>query len=54
VSLDFSTCDTVGTWSVLSGTDAYTNLRGSGSLTGTSDCSGDGILDAYTGSMHFN
>ena len=53
VSLDFETCDTVATWSVLSGTDAYATLRGAGSLTGESDC-GDSILDVYTGAMHFD
>jgi len=53
VSLDFETCDTVATWSVLSGTGAYATLRGAGSLTGDSDC-GDSILDVYTGSMHFD
>jgi hypothetical protein len=53
VTVDFNTCDTVATWSVLSGTDAYVNLRGAGSLTGDSDCGGT-ILDVYTGSMHYN
>ena len=53
VSLDFETCDTVATWSVLSGTDAYATLRGAGSLTGDSEC-GDSILDVYTGAMHFD
>jgi hypothetical protein len=53
VSLDFNTCDTVATWSVQSGTDAYANLRGAGTLTGESDCNGE-ILDVYTGDMHFN
>lgn len=53
VSLDFETCDTIGTWSVLSGTGAYATLRGSGSLTGDSEC-GDSILDAYVGSMHID
>jgi hypothetical protein len=53
VSLDFATCDTVGTWSVLSGTGAYTKLHGAGTLTGDSAC-GDTILDFYTGSMHID
>jgi hypothetical protein len=53
VSLDFETCDTVGTWSVLTGTGAYATLRGVGSLTGDSD-GGDSIIDIYTGSMHFD
>jgi len=53
VSLDFTTCDTVGTWSVLSGTGAYAKLHGSGSLTGDSSC-GDTILDLYTGTMHID
>jgi hypothetical protein len=51
VSLDFETCDTIGTWSVVYGTGAYATLRGSGSLTGDSTC-GDSILDVYVGLMH--
>jgi hypothetical protein len=51
VSLDFETCDTVGTWSVLHGTGTYSTLRGSGSLIGESAC-GDTIHDVYVGSMH--
>lgn len=51
VSLDFASCSTVGTWSVLDGTGAYTSLRGAGSLTGESGCT-DVIVDVYTGSMH--
>ena len=53
VSLDFATCDTVGSWSVLDGIGRYATLRGSGTITGTSDC-GNGIRDVYTGSMHMN
>jgi hypothetical protein len=53
VSLDFSTCDTVATWSVLDGNGAYERLRGAGSLTGTSSCD-DTILDAYVGAMHID
>lgn len=53
VSLDFETCDTVGTWSVLYGSGAYATLRGAGSLAGDSTC-GDSILDVYVGSMHFD
>jgi hypothetical protein len=53
VTLDFETCDTVGTWSVLDGTGAYATLRGAGSVTGDSPCD-DTILDVYTGSMHFD
>lgn len=53
VKLDFATGDTVGTWSVLDGTEAYATLRGSGSLTGDgiSDVT---ILDVYVGTMHFD
>ena len=53
VTLDFESCDTVGTWSVLDGTGTYTTLRGAGSLTGDSSCEGT-ILDVYTGSMHLD
>jgi hypothetical protein len=53
VSLDFAACDTAGTWSVLSGTDAYARLHGSGRLSGESDCE-DTTLDAYVGSMHLD
>lgn len=53
VTLDFTTFDTVGRWSVLDGTGAYERLHGVGSLTGDSlfDFT---ILDVYTGSMHFD
>jgi len=54
VTLDFQTCDTVATWSVLSGTGAYANLRGAGTLTGDRGECGDPILDAYTGGMHID
>jgi hypothetical protein len=51
VTLDFESFDTVGTWSVLRGTGAYTKLHGTGSLSG--DSLGPGvILDTYIGSMH--
>jgi hypothetical protein len=52
VSLDFATCDTIATWSVLDGSGAYERLRGAGSLTGVGEC--ESILDVYTGSMHFD
>jgi hypothetical protein len=53
VTLDFATCDTVATWSVLDGTGAYNRLRGTGTLTGDSEC-GDTIIDSYVGAMHLD
>ena len=53
VTLDFTTFDTVGTWSVLDGTGAYDRLHGSGSLAGDS-LPNFTILDVFTGSMHFD
>ena len=53
VTLDFETLDTVGTWSVLSGTGAYDDLHGAGSLTGDNP-GGDTILDVYVGAMHLD
>ena len=50
-TVDFATCDTVGTWSVLRGTGAYSRLRGAGSITGASECDGV-IVDTYVGSVH--
>jgi hypothetical protein len=49
VSLEFST-GTAGTWSVLSGTERYEGLHGSGSITGTYGPN-DTIHDVYVGSM---
>jgi hypothetical protein len=53
VTLDFATCDTVATWSVLDGTGAYERLRGAGTLSGDGDC-GDVIVDSYVGAMHLD
>ena len=53
VKLDFETSDTVATWSVVGGTDAYASLRGAGTLIGTND-GGETILDEYVGGMHIN
>ena len=53
VTLDFETNDTVATWSVVGGTDAYASLRGAGTLIGTND-GGETILDEYVGGMHIN
>jgi hypothetical protein len=53
VKLDFETSDTVATWSVVDGTDAYESLRGSGTLIGTND-GGETILDEYVGGMHID
>ena len=52
-TVDFATCDTVGTWSVLRGTGAYERLHGGGSITGASECDGV-IVDTYVGSVHFD
>ena len=53
VKLDFETSDTVATWSVVGGTDAYASLRGAGTLVGTND-GGETILDEYVGGMHID
>ena len=53
VKLDFETNDTVATWSVVGGTDAYASLRGAGTLIGTND-GGETILDEYVGGMHID
>ena len=53
VKLDFETNDTVATWSVVGGTDAYASLRGAGTLIGTNN-GGETILDEYVGGMHIN
>jgi hypothetical protein len=53
VALDFTSFDTVGTWSVLDGTGAYEGLHGTGSMAGDS-LPNFTILDVYTGSMHFD
>ena len=50
VKLDFTTFDTVGTWSVLGGTGAYARLHGAGKVTG--DGLEMSVLDVYTGKMH--
>ena len=55
VTLDFATGDTVGTWSVLSGSGAYASLHGAGSITGDkADPEATEILDIYTGGMHID
>jgi len=51
VTVDFASCDTVGTWSVLGGTGAFERLRGAGMLNGDSDCV-EVIVDTYVGSVH--
>ena len=53
VTLDFETNDTVATWSVVGGTDAYASLRGAGTLIGTNN-GDETILDEYVGGMHIN
>jgi len=51
ITLDFESLDTVATWSVVDGTDAYAALHGAGTLTGD-NTGGDTILDVYVGGMH--
>jgi len=53
VTLDFETNDTVATWSVVGGTDAYASLRGAGTLIGTNN-GDETILDEYVGGMHID
>ena len=52
VTLDFSSGETHGTWSVVSGTGAYTKLHGGGGINGTPIPSG--IQDEYEGEMHID
>ena len=55
VVLDFETGDTVGTWSVIDGTEAYASLHGAGSLTGDKEGpEAQSILDTYSGGMHLD
>jgi len=49
VSLEFAT-GTKGTWSVISGTEGYESLHGSGAITGTYGAN-ETIHDVYVGSM---
>jgi hypothetical protein len=52
VRLDFATGTTQFRWSVLSGTGDYANLHGTGSGTGAPIQGG--IVDTYTGAVHFD
>lgn len=52
VTLDSSTGQTEGTWSVVSGTGAYAKLHGGGKITG--DPFPGGIQDEYEGGMHID
>ena len=52
VKLSFADFSTSGTWSVQSGTGAYTKLHGTGSISGVNQ--GDSVLDTYTGKMHID
>jgi len=52
VTLDFSSGETQGTWSVVSGTGAYAKLHGGGMITGTPIPGG--IQDEYEGGMHID
>ncbi|MBA3364736.1 MAG: hypothetical protein H0U03_02970 [Actinobacteria bacterium] len=51
-TLDFTTSDTVGTWTVIGGTGDYARLHGAGKLTG--EGMGAIVLDEYTGTMHID
>jgi hypothetical protein len=54
VTLDFTTGDDIGTWSVVSGTGAYTLLHGDGTITGTDIVPFVVIQDEYSGSLHID
>jgi len=52
VRLDTATHYTTASWHVVSGTGAYADLDGSGSLVGTPIVPGTSIHDDYYGSLH--
>ena len=52
VRLDLETHYTTASWRVVSGTGAYTDLQGSGSLIGTPIIPGASIQDVYDGMLH--
>ncbi|HET8752471.1 MAG TPA: hypothetical protein VFM43_08110 [Gaiellaceae bacterium] len=54
VTLDFTTADDSGTWSVVHGTGAYALLHGAGTITGTAIVPSSVIQDEYRGSMHID
>jgi hypothetical protein len=43
-----------GTWAVISGTGAYSAMRGQGQVTGTADENTGVISRTYTGTVHFH
>ena len=52
VRLNNATNETTANWRVFSGTGAYTNLKGNGSLVGIPLDPGTSILDIYDGKVH--
>jgi len=54
VTLDFSTANDSGTWSVVSGMGAYALLHGEGTIIGTAIAPFSVIQDEYRGSMHID
>jgi hypothetical protein len=52
VRLDLATHDTTARWRIVGGTDAYSSLKGQGSLVGISNDPAPGIVDTYDGWLH--
>ncbi len=46
--------DVSGYWTIVSGTDAYANLHGTGTLTETFDANAGTVTGTWEGSVHFN
>jgi hypothetical protein len=43
-----------GYWTIISGTDAYANLQGTGTLSETFDANAGTVVGTWEGSVHFN